>query len=61
MITLDTLKSRSWAAAMQAIAGLNNDLWKTAAEERKRRIGRYEHLRNHFYDQLQQDLELLIT
>jgi glycosyltransferase involved in cell wall biosynthesis len=60
VITLDTLKSRSWAAAMQAIAGLNSDLWKTPAEERKRRIGRYERLRNEFYNQLQADLEAIL-
>ena len=60
VITLDTLKSRSWAAAMQAIAGLNGDLWKTPAEERKRRIGRYERLRNGFYNQLQADLEAIL-
>ena len=57
MITLDTLKTRNWAAAMQAVAGLNNNLWKNAAQERQRRIGRYEKLRSGFYNQLQADLE----
>ena len=61
IITLDTLKTRNWAAAMQAVAGLNSDLWKDAAEERKRRIGRYEKLRNGFYDQLQADLEQILN
>ncbi len=56
IITLDTLKTRNWAAAMQAVAGLNNGLWKNAAQERKRRIGRYEKLRCEFYDQLQVSL-----
>ena len=57
MITLDILKTRNWAAAMQAVAGLNNNLWKNAAQERQRRIGRYEKLRSGFYNQLQADLE----
>ena len=61
VITLDTLKTRNWAAAMQAVAGLNSDLWKNAAEERKRRIGRYEKLRIGFYDQLQADLEEILN
>jgi hypothetical protein len=61
VITLDTLKTRNWAAAMQAVAGLNSDLWKDAADERKRRIGRYEKLRNGFYDQLQADLEEILN
>ena len=61
IITLDTLKTRNWAAAMQAVAGLNSDLWKDAAEERKRRIGRYEKLRSGFYNQLQADLEEILN
>lgn len=61
VITLDTLKSRNWGEAMQAIAGIHSDLWKNAAKERKRRIGRYEKLRNHFYDQLQADLEEVLN
>ena len=61
IITLDTLKTRNWAAAMQAVAGLNSDLWKDAAEERKRRIGRYETLRSGFYNQLQIDLEEILN
>ena len=61
VITLDTLKSRNWAAAMQAVAGLNNNLWEDAATERKRRIGRYEPLRKAFYDQLQKDLENILN
>ena len=55
VITLDTLKSRNWASAMQAIVGLNSNLWKNAGEERKRRISRYENCRNSFYNQLQVD------
>ena len=61
VITLDTLKSRNWSAAMQAIAGIHSDLWKNATKERKRRIGRYEKLRNHFYDQFQADLEEVLN
>ena len=61
VITLDTLKTRDWAAAMQAVAGLNNNLWEKAAQERQRRIGRYEKLRSGFYDQLQADLEQILN
>jgi glycosyltransferase involved in cell wall biosynthesis len=61
VITLDTLKTRNWAAAMQAVAGLNNNLWENAAQERQRRIGRYEKLRSGFYDQLQADLEEILN
>ena len=61
ILTLSTLESQNWASAMEAIAGLNSDLWKDAAEERKRRIGRYERLRNEFYNRLKADLEEILS
>ena len=56
VVTLNTLRSRDWASAMGAVAGLNGTLWKKAAEERRRRIGRYEKLSAGFYERLQHDL-----
>jgi len=56
VVTLNTLRSRDWASAMGAVAGLNGTLWKRASQERRRRIGRYEKLSADFYKRLQQDL-----
>ena len=56
VFTINTLKSRDWASAMGAVSGLNGTLWKRAAEERRRRIGRYEKLSAGFYDRFEQGL-----
>ena len=59
LLTLSPLKSRDWADAMAAIAGLGSELWnpKQASAERKRRIQRYEHYSEVFMNRLQKDLE----
>lgn len=61
VLTVNTLKSNDWAAAMESIAGINNDLWQNSPKERKRRISRYEKLKNQFYDKLQSDLEQILN
>lgn len=56
VLSLDTLESREWAFAMQAIAGRSRSQWKEAANERRRRIGRYVNFQKKIYAQLDQDL-----
>jgi len=59
--TVNTLRSRDWASAMQAVAGLESERWRNAPAERRRRISRYEPLAKGFYQQLQRDLETLLN
>lgn len=61
VLTVNTLNSNDWAAAMESIAGINNDLWQNSPKERKRRISRYEKLKSQFYDKLQSDLEQILN
>ncbi|TCD58140.1 glycosyltransferase [Synechococcus sp. BS55D] len=56
VLSLDTLDSREWAAAMQAIAGRHQHTWQEAASERRRRIGRYVAWHQTFFAQLEEDL-----
>ena len=56
VLSLDTLDSREWAAAMQAIAGRHQHTWQEAASERRRRIGRYVAWHKTFFAQLEEDL-----
>lgn len=59
LLTLSPLKSRDWADAMAAIAGLGSELWhpKQASAERKRRIYRYKRYQDLSIQKLQADLE----
>ena len=56
---LSPLKSRDWADAMTAFAGLGSQLWhpKQASAERKRRIYRYKRYQDLSIQKLQADLE----
>ena len=56
ILCLDTLNSREWAAALQAVAGSNQHLADQPAQTRKERIGRYSKYQTVFTNQLQQDL-----
>jgi glycosyltransferase involved in cell wall biosynthesis len=59
VFTLSPLKSRDWADAMTAFAGLGSQLWhpKQASAERKKRICRYKHYQDLSIQKLQADLE----
>ena len=61
VLCLDTLNSREWAAALQAIAGSNRHLAEEPAKARRERIGRYMQLQNKFTDQLQKDLVAILN
>ena len=56
VLCLDTLDSREWAAALQAVAGRNLHLADMPAKTRKERIGRYGRFQSKFTEQLQKDL-----
>ena len=56
VLCLDTLDSREWAAALQAVAGTNRNLADQAAQTRCERIGRYGLFQSKFKAQLQDDL-----
>ena len=56
VLCLDTLDSREWAAALQAIAGSNRKLADQPAKTRRERIGRYKRFLSEFSNQLQKDL-----
>tara|TARA_B100000674_G_scaffold495560_1_gene523315 strand:- start:1586 stop:3133 length:1548 start_codon:yes stop_codon:yes gene_type:complete len=53
---LETLDSREWAAALQAVAGSNRHLANQPSNTRRERIGRYGKCQSRFTDQLQRDL-----
>ena len=61
VLCLDTLNSREWAAALQAVAGSNRHLADEPAKTRRDRIGRYKQLQNGFTDQLQKDLVAVLN
>ena len=61
VLCLDTLDSRDWAAALQAVAGSNRHLADQAAHTRRERIGRYGLLQSKFNEQLQKDLVAILN
>ena len=61
VLCLDTLDSREWAAALQAVAGTNRHLADQAAQTRRKRIGRYSRLQSRFNEQLQKDLVAILN
>ena len=61
VLCLDTLDSREWAAALQAVAGSNRHLADQAALSRRERIGRYRQFQSTFTDQLQRDLVAILN
>ena len=61
VLCLDTLNSREWAAALQAVAGSNRQLADQAAKSRRERIGRYDQFRAKFTEQLQKDLVAILN
>ena len=61
VLCLDTLKSREWAAALQAVAGTNGHLADQPAKTRRERIGRYKQFQNGFTDQLKKDLVAILN
>ena len=61
VLCLDTLNSREWAAALQAVAGSNRHLSEEPVKARRERIGRYKQLQNKFTDQLQKDLVAILN
>ena len=61
VLCLDTLKSREWAAALQAVAGNNRHLADHAAQTRRERIGRYSQFRSKLAEQLQKDLVAILN
>ena len=61
LLCLDTLNSREWAAAMQAVAGSNRHLADDPAQTRRERIGRYYQFQKLFTNQLQHDLVAILN
>ena len=61
VLCLDTLNSRDWAAALQAVAGNYLQLANQPAHNRKNRIGRYVQFQAKFTDQLQRDLVAILS
>ena len=61
VLCLDTLDSREWAAALQAVAGSNRHLGDQAAQTRRDRIGRYVLFQSKFNKQLQKDLVAILN
>ena len=61
VLCLDTLKSREWAAALQAVAGSNRHLADHAAQTRRERIGRYSQFQSKLTEQLQKDLVAILN
>ena len=60
VIPVNILESRDWAAAMQSIAGLGAHLLLNDAQERRRRICRYDRYSSKVIQQYQQDLATLM-
>ena len=56
VMCLDTLDSRNWAAALEAVASGNRSLANQQAQTREKRIGRYTEFQKRFTDQLELDL-----
>jgi len=61
LLCLNTLNSREWAAAMQAIAGSNMHWADHPAQTRRDRIARYCKFQKVFTNQLQQDLVAILN
>ena len=61
VLCLDTLDSREWAAALQAVAGRNKHLADQPVQTRRRRIGRYCQFQSRFTNQLQKDLVTILN
>ena len=61
VLCLDTLKSREWAAAIQAVAGRNQHLAEQPAQTRRDRIGRYCKFETIFTNQLRKDLVAILN
>ena len=61
VLCLDTLDSREWAAALQAVAGTNRHLADQATQVRRERIGRYGLFQSQFNEQLQKDLVAILN
>ena len=61
VLCLDTLDSREWAAALQAVAGTNRHVADQAAQTRRERIGRYGLFQSKFNEQLQKDLVAILN
>ena len=61
VLCLDTLNSREWAAALQAVAGSNQHLSEKPAQTRRDRIGRYSKFQTVFTNQLRQDLIAILN
>ena len=61
VLCLDTLDSREWAAALQAVAGTNCHVADQAAQTRRERIGRYGLFQSKFKAQLQEDLVAILN
>ena len=56
VLCLDTLETREWAAALQAVADRNRKLANQPAETRRWRIGRYRRYQSKFTEKLREDL-----
>ena len=56
VLCLETLRSREWAAALQAVAGSNQHLADYPAKTSRERISRYHKFQTILINQLQQDL-----
>ena len=61
VLCLDTLNSREWAAALQAVAGSNQHLANQPALTRRDRISRYCKFQKVLTNQLQKDLIAILT
>ncbi|WP_115131517.1 glycosyltransferase [Synechococcus sp. N26] len=61
VLCLDTLDSREWATALQAVANRNRDLAKQPANSRRERIARYIKFQTGFTDKLQEDLVTILS
>ena len=61
LLCLDTLDSRDWAAALQAVAGSNRHLVDNPAKTRQERIGCYCQYQTRFTNQLQKDLHFILS
>ena len=60
VLCLDTLNSREWAAALNAVAGSNRHLADQETCTRRERIGRYCQFQSKFTAQLQKDLTAIL-
>ena len=61
VLCIDTLKTRKWAAALQAVAGGNQHLAEHPGHTRRNRISRYCQFQKVFTNQLQQDLVAILN